>query len=96
MLEEDEHDECRIAELLQARRSASLSPRLSAAAHCMRLSVCARQPFSNRAYATAWACTSQAFLSDARRVLDAPDASSADELGALLPRLCCPPSSAPL
>ena len=32
MLEEDEHDECRIAELLQARRSASLSPRLSAAA----------------------------------------------------------------
>ena len=34
MLEEDEHDECRIAELLQVRRSASLSPRLSAAAHC--------------------------------------------------------------
>lgn len=47
MLEEDEHDECRIAELLQARRSASLSPRLSAAAHCMRLRACARKPSSN-------------------------------------------------
>ena len=31
MLEEDEHDECRIAELLQARRRASLLRRTACA-----------------------------------------------------------------
>ena len=44
-------------------------------------------PPPTAAHATASACASQAFLSDARHVLDAPDASSADELGALLPTL---------